>query len=113
MTGTLGVVYLVGLIAGAVPAVGFPVLYTISARWWRTEMGRHLFSYSMLFALLYTNGLVHLVFSVPQWLQVWINLFLVVFAAVVAWQRVLVYLHAQQRRSPAPVAVREGEAPPT
>lgn len=58
----------------------------------------HLFSYSVLFAALYLNGLVHLVFQVPQWVQVWINLVLVVAAAAVAWQRIVVYVHAQHWR---------------
>lgn len=118
VTGVFGVVYLVGLIVGAIPAIGFPVLYTIRARWWRDEMGRHLFAYSVLFAALYTNGLVHLVFQVPQWLQVWINLVLVVAAAVIAWQRILVYLHAQHRKGTNAILARpartaEEETPDT
>lgn len=91
--------YLAGLVVGAVPAVAFPVLYTIRARWWRSEMGRHLFSFSLLFALLYVNGLVRLLIGTPPEIQKWINLVLVVGAAIVAWQRTLVFRHAQHQRN--------------
>lgn len=74
-------------------------------------MGRHLFAYSVLFAMLYCNGLVHLVFSVPQAVQVWVNLFLVIFAALVAWQRIGVYVHAQRRREPTIQTPQEAGAP--
>jgi hypothetical protein len=113
MTGWFGVVYLVGLCVGAVPALGFPVLYTFRSRWWRSEMGRHLFAYSVLFAVLYVNGLARLVFQVPAAVQVWINLFLVVFAAVVAWQRVLVYAHAQHQRGVDNPGPSEADTPDT
>lgn len=118
MTGWFGVVYLVGLCVGAIPAIGFPVLYTIRAHWWRDEMGRHLFAFAVLFAALYVNGLIHLVFGIPLAVQVWINLVLVVSAAIIAWQRMFVFFHAQHRRGanavPArPAMAAEAETPDT
>lgn len=97
----LGVVYWVLLVAGAVPAIVFPVYYTVKAPWWRSEMGLHLFAFSLLFALLYVNALVNRVGLMPREVQVWVGVVFLVFGAVVAWQRLVVFWHAR-RRPPSP-----------
>jgi hypothetical protein len=43
----------VGLVVGAVAATGFCVLYHLSARWWRSEEGWHLMSFTGALALVF------------------------------------------------------------
>lgn len=40
------------VLAGAAGALASVVWYFVRARWWRTEMGRHLMSYTSVIALL-------------------------------------------------------------
>ena len=60
------VVYLVLLVLGAVPAVLFPVYYSVVTRWWRLphgprrETAGHLMAFSTFFALLYVRGGINL-----------------------------------------------------
>lgn len=93
----LNVAYWVLLVAGAVPAIVFPVYYTVRAPWWRSEMGRHLFAFSLLFALLYVNALVGRLGLLPRDVQVWVGVGFLVFGAVVSWQRLTVFWHARRR----------------
>lgn len=114
------VVYLVLLMLGALPALTFPVYYSIKVRWWllprgpERETAGHLVMFSTLFALLYVRGGIN-VASGPGREAIFnqstgnatFMVFLALFAAVVTWHRVWLFHRGRKLRS---VAVTDKEA---
>lgn len=106
------VIYVSLLVAGAVPALTFPIYYSVKSRWWRLRRGPeretagHLLMFSSLFALLYVRGAIN-VSSGPGREAVFhqstgnviFMLFLAAFAAFVAWQRVWLFHRGRKLRS--------------
>jgi hypothetical protein len=102
----------VGLVAlGAIPALTFPIYYSVMSKWWRLPRGPeretavHLLMFSSLFALLYVRGGVTL--STPSGRGAVLNqspgaaaflLFLAAFAAFVVWQRVWLFHKGRKGR---------------
>lgn len=107
------VVYLSLVVLGAIPALTFPIYYSVASKWWRLPRGPeretagYLLMFSSLFALLYARGGINL--STPSGRDAVLDqslgsagflLFLAVFAAVVGWYA-LYLLHKgrkEQRR---------------
>jgi hypothetical protein len=72
------------------------VIFTRS-HWWRTSMGRHVFSFMMVLAILFGLGILRRVIG-PEWFEahreaLWFWSFFATF--VVAWWRVLLLVIAQ------------------
>jgi hypothetical protein len=51
---------ILGVILSAVPAYGFPILYTVFSPWWKSSIGRSIFILSFGIALLVTSSLIRL-----------------------------------------------------
>lgn len=58
MNSFLIVVYAIFLFGGAFGGVLFPVVYTITSKWWHSQMGVNVFLFSSLFSLLYIRGAI-------------------------------------------------------
>lgn len=80
------------IVASAVMAVTFCVAYHLSARWWRSEEGRHLMSFTAVIAavlILWTIGAL-----TPAHGPWWLVLRLVAFSGVpivLAWRLLMLY----------------------
>jgi hypothetical protein len=113
------VVYLTLVALGALPALTFPIYYSTTVRWWRLPRGPeretagHLVMFSTLFALLYVRGGINL--SSPSGRHGILNqtpgnaaflMFIAVFAAFVAWQRVWLF-HRGRKARRRPVSAKE------
>ncbi len=105
------VIYLVLLALGAVPALAFPVYYSVATKWWRLphgprrETAGHLMVFSTFFALLYTRAGINL--TSPAWRDAVLNqstaaagflLFLAALAAFVCWQRLWLFHKGRKER---------------
>jgi hypothetical protein len=76
------------LLAAAVPAV-LSVLVYARVPWWRTEIGRHLFAYMAIVALLCSLGVVRIVFG-PPWFDVLRTTLFAAFPIVTWWRFALI-----------------------
>ncbi len=105
------VTYLVLLALGAVPALTFPIYYSVKVRWWllprgpERETAGHLVMFSTLFALLYVRGAINVstgpgreaIFNQSPG-NVTFMLFIAVLAMFVAWHRVLLFHKGRRAR---------------
>jgi hypothetical protein len=106
------VIYVVLVVLGAVPALTFPIYYSVKVRWWRLASGEdretagHVVMFSACFALLYVRGGINL--STPAGRYGVVNqspgaagflVFLALFAAVVVWHRVWLFHKGRKKRS--------------
>lgn len=113
------VVYLFLLALGALPALTFPIYYSVKVRWWRLprtserETAGHLVMFSTLFALLYVRGGINVASGPGR--EAILNqspgnatfmIFLAAFAAVVTWHRVWLFHRGRKLRA-APRAEEE------
>ena len=96
--------YVAFIVLGAIPALTFPIYYSVKSKWWELphgperETAGHLLAFSTFFALLYLRGGINL--STPSGRNTVMHqspggaaflIFLAVFAAVVGWQRVWLF----------------------
>jgi hypothetical protein len=118
------VVYTVLIGIGAIPALTFPIYYSVKSRWWQLphgperETAGHLLAFSTFFALLYVRGGINL--STPSGRYAVLNqspggaaflIFLAVFAAAVGWHRLWLFHRGRGRdphRTPKTEQDREG-----
>ncbi len=102
MSDKLQLIGTVGFIVSAVAANAFVILYTVLARWWRHEMGVHLFSFMLVVALILDHSALTLVWrDYPG--RLWVRAALLPALAIVLSWRVLILLRAQlkERKSSA------------
>jgi hypothetical protein len=105
------VIYLVLLVAGAVPALTFPIYYSVKGQWWRLPRGPeretagHVVMFSSLFALLYVRGAINV--STGPGREALFNqspgnvaflLFIASLAAFVGWHRVWLFHKGRKER---------------
>lgn len=97
MNSFLIVLYAIFLFGGAVGGILFPIVYTITSKWWHSKMGVNVFLFSSLFALLYARGSIQFFNPASQELlarqsfgsAVFI-LSITMLGAFVVWQRLYV-----------------------
>lgn len=101
--------------AATVGAWTFVIGYSVLARWWRTEAGRHMWSFSLMIALLLTLivGTGLLGHDYPG--RVWVRIGAYGLLAVMIWHRValLVRLQVRRRREVPSGDPRDGRGGPT
>ncbi|OLE27966.1 MAG: hypothetical protein AUG44_08740 [Actinobacteria bacterium 13_1_20CM_3_71_11] len=85
----LRVVFEVLLVVGALASWGFVIRYTATYRWWETEIGRHLISWSSVVGAFLTYYVLVFIWpTIPG--RMWIRLFLfVALIAVIVWRLVM------------------------
>lgn len=112
MNTTVFGIYLCLLVLGAVPALTFPIYYSIKVRWWRLPHGEeretagHLVMFSGLFALLYVRGGINVstgpgrkaLFEQSPGATAFL-LFIAVLAAFLTWQRVRLFHKGRKLRA--------------
>jgi hypothetical protein len=84
------------LILTAIPAV-LSVLAYARVPWWRTEIGRHLFTYMAIVALLTLLGTVRIVFH-PPWFDALRTVTFALFPAVTWWRLALIVREQRETR---------------
>jgi hypothetical protein len=80
------------LITAWIPAVLSVALF-LRVPWWRSELGRHLFSYMSVVALTLTLGVVRIVWE-PSWFW-WLRVGAFSLFVGVTWWRFLIIVKAQ------------------
>lgn len=83
-------------------ATVFILIYMLLAKWWKTPMGRHLFSFMLVIALVLNHGLVAISWDAYR-ASIWFNIVRAglywAVAAVIIWRVViLVHVQLQKRR---------------
>lgn len=93
-----GLIYLAWL-----GAILFPLVYGFTRPWWKTDMGRNLFAFSVVFALSLTLVAIRPVFGDFSWRPV-LNTGLLVLIVVVEWWRNILFFRIgrKDRRSHNP-----------
>lgn len=87
------------LIAGAIPAIGFPIWYHLRMRWSASEMGRHVMGYSFVVALAYASALFKAAFgNYPG--ESAVRAAIMVLMTVVVWWRVIVFFRLYRQNHP-------------
>lgn len=104
-------IYLVLLVSGAVPALAFPIYYSVATKWWRLPRGPrretagHLMVFSTFFALLYARAGINL--TSAAWRDAVVHqspgaatflMFLAALAAFVCWQRLWLFHKGRTER---------------
>ena len=51
-------IYTVLIWGGWLGAVAFPIFYALTARFWKSPLGRHFWTYSTVIAMLYTSSMI-------------------------------------------------------
>jgi hypothetical protein len=95
-------IYAILIVVGAIGAITFPIIYTIKFPWWRSEVGIHVFSFSGLFAILYSRSIVSLfnpvsrhAFAEQSSGNIIFTFFIVILAAAVVWQRIWIFFESR------------------
>lgn len=99
---TLGfLIYATFVVIGCVGDLFFLIGYTIKSRpkWWRSDVGRHIFAFSALFGVLYIRTLIRLFDSRARTAvmsqsmgDVVFGFTVVILAAFIVWQRVWIFM---------------------
>lgn len=105
------VLYLTLVVLGALPALTFPIYYSVTVRWWQwphgseRETAGHAVMFSTLFALLYVRGGINLSSTAGRYAILHQSsggaaflMFIAALAAFLAWQRLRLFHRGRKAR---------------
>lgn len=86
----------------------FVIAYALLAKWWKKQMGRNLFFFMLVLALVLDHALIYRLVGEYRG-RVFVRAFLNVSAAVVVWWRVVLFIRVQilKRKDPARIGEHE------
>lgn len=87
------------LILAAIPAILSALVYGFGVTWWRSQWGRHLFSYMTAVAVVFSLGLLKLA-GVDSTLFAYLRAAAYAFLVMALWWRLLIILQAKREGSP-------------